>query len=222
METSHAPGSVNQSLSNSRLWDWRAALLAVAIVEISSTRLVATEWTPFLYFTQTMGFIGVILGLALGYSNFSRQTVIRIAAGYTFMLIPAQLLSAMEKTDWLWQDILALFDRLFISLDQFVRNKPVDDHLFFISIVTLVYWVIGLSAGYWLTRHGDFLNVVLPSGLAILTVQAFDSAQSKHIWELALFIFAALLLLGRMYFLQNHSFWKKTHFLLDRRSHKRS
>ena len=114
-----------------RLWDWRAALLAIAIVEISSTRLVATEWAPFLYFTQTMGFIGVILGLALGYSNFSRQTVIRLAVGYTFVLIPAQLLSAVERTDWLWRDILALFDRLFISLDQFIRNKPVDDPFIF-------------------------------------------------------------------------------------------
>lgn len=214
METSHAPGSANQDFSNSRVWDWRAALLAVAIVEISSTRLVVTEWAPFLYFTQTMGAIGVILGLALGYSKFSRQTVVRLSAGYTLLLIPAQLLSAVEKTGWLWNDILALLDRLFISLDQFIRNIPVYDPLFFISIVTLVYWIIGLAAGYWLTRHSDFLNVVLPSGLAILTVQAFDRAQSKHIWELALFLFAVLLLMGRMYFLQNRSFWKKTNFLL--------
>jgi len=214
METSQTPGSVNQKLSDSRVWDWRATLLTIAIVEISSARLVVTDWAPFLYFTQTMGVIGVVLGLALGASHFSRQTVLRLSAGYTFMLIPAQLLSAVEKTGWLWHDILALFNRLFISLDQFIRNKPVYDHLFFISIVTLIYWLIGLAAGYWLTRHRDFLNVVLPSGLAILTVQAFDSVQSKHIWELGLFLFAALLLMGRMYFLQNHSFWKKTHFLL--------
>jgi transglutaminase-like putative cysteine protease/uncharacterized membrane protein len=214
METSHAPVNVNQNLSNSRIWDWRAAILTLALLEISSTRLVVTEWAPFLYFTQTMAFWGVILGLALGYSNFSRPAVLRIAAGYTFMLVPTQLLSTVEKTDWLWLDILVLFERLFFSLDQFIRNKPVYDHLFFISIVTLIYWGIGVSAGYWLTRHGDFLNVVLPPGLAILTVQAFDSVESKHVWELALFLVVALLLLGRIYFLQNNSFWKKTHFLL--------
>ena len=198
-----------------RLWDWRAAFLAIALVEISSARLVATEWTSFLYFTQTMGFVGVILGLALGASSFSRQTVMRLAAGYTLLLIPAQLLSATERTDWLWQDIVTLLNRLFISLDQFITNKPVEDSLFFVSIVTLAFWVIGLCAGYWLTRHRGFLSVVLPSGLAILTVQAFDSAKSKHIWEFALFIFVSLLLLGRMYFLQNHSFWKKTNFLIS-------
>jgi transglutaminase-like putative cysteine protease len=214
MEISRTPSHVNQNLSNGRIWDWRAALLVVAMVEIASTRLVVTEWAPYLYFTQTMSFLGVILGLALGYSTFSRPAAIRIAAGYTLMLVLSQLLSTVEKTDWLWLDIVALFERLFFSLEQFIRNKPVYDHLFFVTIVTLIYWGIGVSAGYWLTRHMDFLNVVLPSGLAILTVQAFDSAESKHVWELALFLIAALLLLGRIYFLQNSSFWKKTHFLL--------
>ena len=214
METSPAPGSANHNLSNRHTWDWKAALLVIAIVEISSTRLVATEWAPFLYFTQTMGFIGVILGLALGYSSFPRKTVTRLWVGYTLILVTAQLLSTVEKTDWLWLDILALFERLFFSLIQFIRNQPVYDHLFFVSIMTLIYWSIGVSAGYWLNRHRDFLNVVLPSGVAILTVQAFDSIQTKHIWELALFFIASLLLLGRIYFLQNSSFWKKNRFLL--------
>jgi len=210
-----APDSLDQRSSNHRLLDWRAALLTIALVEISSTRLVVTEWTSFLYFTQTMGFIGVVLGLALGSSHFSRQTVTRLSIGYTLFLFPAQLLRATERTDWLWPDVVSLFGRLFTSLVQFIKNQPVDDSLFFTSVVTLVYWIIGLSAGYRLTRHKNFLHVVLPSGLAILTVQAFDAIDSKHIWELAFFIFAALLLLGRMYFLQNQTFWKKSNFLLS-------
>jgi transglutaminase-like putative cysteine protease len=104
---------------------------------------------------------------------------------------------------------------LFNSLDLLIKNQPVDDPLFFISVVTLIYWLIGLSAGYWIARHQSFLAVVLPSGLAILTVQAFDAVESKHIWELAFFIFVCLLLLGRIYFLQSHSFWKQTYFLLS-------
>ncbi len=214
MEPSSALVSGKQNLSSSRLWDWKAAFLVLVLLQVSSLRLVVTEWAPFLYFTQTMGFVGLVLGLVLGYSNFSRQAVIRLAAGYTFILIPAQLLSAVEKTGWLWQDILALLERLFFSLEQFIRNKPVHDSLFFVSVVTLIYWFIGLAAGYWLNRHRNFLNVVLPSGMAILTIQAFDPIQTKHIWYLAFFTFEALLLLGRMYFLENRSFWNKSRFLL--------
>ena len=205
--------SVSHS-SNDRLWDWRAVFLAIAIVEISSTRLVETEWVPFLYLTQSMGFFGLILGLALGISNFSRQTVIRLSTGYTLVLLPAQLLKVTHRTEWLWQDVVSLLERLFISLIQFIKNQPVDDYIFFISIVTFIYWIIGLSAGYWLTRHRNFLNVVLPSGLAMLTVHAFDANTSKHIWEIAIFIFISLLLLGRTRFLQNKAVWEKKRFLL--------
>ena len=167
MEISPAPGKVGQRSSNDRLLDWRTVLLAVAIVEISGARLASTHWTPFLYFTQAMGFAGLIIGLALGYSNFSRQTVIRLVVGYTLVLIPIQLLKATERTELFWRDLAALSGRLFISVDLFIRNKPVEDQLFFVSIVTLVYWFIGLSAGYWLARHKNFLIVVIPSSLAI-------------------------------------------------------
>ena len=215
MEISSASSDVNQNLSNERFWDWRTAILAIALVEIAGARLAATEWAGFLYFTQTMGFAGVVLGLALGVSRFSRQTVIRLSAGYTLLLLPVQLLLATERTGWLWQDIMSLLGSLFISLDQIIKNRPVYDPLFFISIVTIIFWIIGLSAGYWLTRHGNFLNVVLPPGLAMLIVQAFDPAESGRVWELAVFIFTSLLLLGRIYFLKNHSFWKKTNFLIS-------
>jgi hypothetical protein len=97
--------------------------------------------------------------------------------GYTLVLIPIQLLKASERTELFWRDLAAIFGRLFISFDLFIRNKPVEDQLFFVSIVTLVYWFIGLSAGYWLARHKNFLGVVIPSSLAILTVHAFDAAQ---------------------------------------------
>lgn len=214
MEKPSSTSNSTQLLLGERLWDWRMVLLTIALVEISSARLVITKWASFLYFTQTIGFFGVILGLVLGYSYFSRKAVLRLAAGYTLILVPAQLLQAVEKTDWLWQDIVVLFSRLLISLGQLIKGQPVYDQLFFVSLVTLGYWIIGICAGYWLTRHKNFLSVILPSGLAILIVQIFDPYVSSRGWGLAFYIFVALLLLGRMYLLENRSSWKKTQFLL--------
>lgn len=203
-----------QNAPAARLWDWKAALLTLALVQISSARLALTEWEPFLYFTQTMSFLGVVLGLALGYSRFSRAAAVRIAAGYTFILVNAQLLGAVERTDWVWRDIVALFERLVYSLGQFITNKPVYDHLFFLSLATLAYWLIGIFSSYWLTRHRDFLNIVLPPGAAILTVQAFDPPPLARAGVMGAFVLIALLLLARLYFLKNLSFWRKTNFLL--------
>jgi transglutaminase-like putative cysteine protease len=216
MEKSFTGNAASQYDSQKvRSWDWRAALLIIAIVEISSTRLVITEWVPFLYFTQTIGLMGAILGLALGVSAYSTRTILRLALGYTLILIPAQLLPAIERTDWLWQDLLSLLTRWVASLIQFIKGQPVYDQLFFTSLVTLGYWTIGLCAGYWLIRRRDFLSAILPSGLAMLIIQNFDAGQPTRLWGLGLYVFMALLLLGRMYFLENQTFWKKAHFLVS-------
>ena len=214
MEKSSSTRDSNQHKLTERTWDWRLAFLTIALVEISSTRLVITKWASYLYFTQTIAGVGVLLGLAIGYSYFSRKAAIRLALGYTMILIPAQLIKAVEEKDWLWQEFAELFNRLFTSLSQLIRNQPVYDQLFFVSLVTLGYWIIGICAGYWLTRHGNFLGVILPAGVAMLIVQVFDPYVPTRAWGLAVYIFTALLLLGRMYLLESRSSWKKTQFLL--------
>ena len=214
MKISPSANDAAQALTDRRMWDWRAALLVIFLVEISSSRLVITKWVDLLYFTQTLAFAGVIVGLALGYSSFSRKTVIRFVAGYTLVLVPAQLLNAVEKSDWLWQDIVVLLDRLLIATSQFIKSEPVYDDLFFVSIVSMGYWIIGLCAGYWLTRHRNFLSAAIPSGLVMLIVQIFDPFVPLRVWGLAFYIFTALLLLGRLNFLDNHSNWKKSNFLV--------
>lgn len=215
MERSPANSSDKEtSTSYASTWDWRAILLTAALVEISSSRLVITEWVPYLYFTQTISLAGVILGFVLGYSYFSRKAVIRIAVGYSLILLPFQMLDAVERTDWVWPDLVVLFNRLFTSLAQFVKGQPVYDQIFFLALVTTGYWIIGISAGYWLTRHRDYLNTILPSCLAMLVVQVFDPAESRRMWALAFYLFAALLLMGRLFFLENQLYWKKTRFLL--------
>lgn len=200
---------------NDRLWDWRAAVLTLFLLQISSLRLVVTEWVPFLYFTQTMIFLGGVLGLALGYTKFSSWGVFLLAAAYTFLLPTAQLLGAIEKTGWLWHDLLSLSERLLVALNLFINKKPVYDPLFFASIMTFTFWMIGVYSGYKLSRGMDFLGVVILPATALLVIQAFDAPNSQHIWELALFIFTSLLLMGRISFLNDRVRWKTTRFLLS-------
>ena len=64
MEKSSSTRDSNQHKLTERTWDWRLAFLTIALVEISSTRLVITKWASYLYFTQTIAGGGVLLGLA--------------------------------------------------------------------------------------------------------------------------------------------------------------
>ncbi len=202
-----------RSLSN-RKWDWQAAALVVALVQISAARLVITEWAPFLYFIQTIGFFGTILGLALGYSSFERKGVMRFTFWYALFIIPAHLLNATERTDLLWQDLLALASRFFASLAQFLRDQPTYDPLFFVALVCIGYWVISVWSSYQLVRNRNFLPAVLPAGIAMLIVQLFDPARSIRVWGLAIYILISMLLLGRLFFLENQETWKKSRVLV--------
>lgn len=175
----------------------------------ASTRLAITDWTPLLTVTQTLGILGVALGLALGYSAFSARAARWFAFCYGAFLIPAQWLKILEeRAEWLGDDLSALSARLFDSFSQLVQSQPVYDPLFFLALVSFLSWGIGVYCAYQLTRHRNYLRAVLPPAAALLMVQAYDNLAPLRGWILALYIFLALLLMGRMYYLENKLHWK--------------
>jgi transglutaminase-like putative cysteine protease len=191
--------------------DWQATLLVVSLVQLASTRLAITEWVPSLNVTQVLSLYAVVLGLALGYSNLTRRNVIWMAIEYGLLVIPLQLISATERTENIYEDLRHLFGRVFESFDLFFRSQPVYDTLFFVLLTSVGLWVVGLYAGYHFSRHGSYLNTVVPPGLIILIVQIYDPWMPLRAWGLALYIFVALALLGRMHYTVNKARWKKQH-----------
>ena len=65
------------------------------------------------------------------------------------------------------------------------------------------------SAGYALTRHQNFLLASLPSFLGILIIQSYDNVIASRLLLIGFFILFALLLLGRLNFLNQQSQWKQ-------------
>lgn len=194
-----------------RPWDWQAAVLTILLVQITSGRLVISEWVPFLSIVQVLSLFAVVLGLVMGYSSFTRRQVIFAGIEYGLLLIPMQLLSTIERTDSLYIDLREIFVRLFNSFTLFVQNQPVYDTLFFVTFSSIGFWIIGLHAGFQLARHRNFLNIVVPSGLVILIIQLYDPWVPFRAWGVAIYIFLGLILLGRLYFLENRTAWKTKH-----------
>lgn len=194
-----------------RAWDWQAAILTIILVQLAATRLAMSEWVPFLRVVIILSFYAVSLGLIIGYSSFTRRNAIWIGIEYGLLLIPRQLLNAVETidtTDPLYMSLRGILIRLFDSLVFLAQNQPVYDTLFFLTLASLGFWIIGLHAGYQLARHGNFLKITIPSGLAMLIIQIYDPWVSLRAWALAFYIFFALALLGRFYFLENKNDWK--------------
>ena len=193
-----------------RWWDLPAALLLLASLITAATRLTATRWTEHLSLVQTLTLLGTILGLALGQSRFSPFVARFLAFGYGLCLIPWQLgLTVGDNLEWL--DRLALIgNRLLITIDQVIRQKPVSDNLFFLTLMSLLFWTLSVYAGYSLTRHAHPWRAILPIGLALIVIHTYDSFFNIRTWFLAGYLFFALLLVARLHFLNRHSRWKQT------------
>jgi transglutaminase-like putative cysteine protease len=197
--------------SSDRWWDLPAALLLLAALATAIRRLMITEWTEDLSLVGVVAFLGVVAGLALGVSRFSSRQAAAIALVYGLFAIFWQLGLTVEGSIR-WNDrVASLITRIGIGLDRLVRQEAVPDALIFLLMVSGLAWTLSAHAGYTLTRHGRAWRAVIPTGVAMLVVQTYDSLLPLRGWLLALYIFFALLLLARLAYLQRHIQWQEAH-----------
>ncbi|MGE5250888.1 MAG: transglutaminaseTgpA domain-containing protein [Bacteroidota bacterium] len=201
-----------------RSWDWPLAILLFLLLQVAAARLVITDWTPYLFFTQTLSAFSVALGLALGYSRFSPRLVRWLAFLYSLVVLPWQMTVAVEAEASFSERLAVVGGRLWFSLVEFFTRKPVEDGLFFVAIVSLAFWIVGLTAGYAFTRYNNTLGALIPAGVATLIVQLYDGFVPLRIWGLALYLFLALLYVGRIYLKQNRKLWDDRRVLVTAES----
>ena len=196
-------------------WDWPAVALLFILLQVLASRLVTTTWTPHLNFIQTFTTMGSVIGLALGYSQFKRRSARWISFGYMFIMLPLIWTRVIDDQVELDERLLSVAGRLLYSISEFFSRRPVEDPLFFVAVMSIMFWVISASAGFRLTRHQNFLAMVLPSAIGLLVIQHYDNGIASRIWFLAFFIFIALFLLGRLNFLQDQKHWRERRVFLS-------
>ncbi|MGZ9226520.1 MAG: transglutaminase family protein, partial [Anaerolineales bacterium] len=192
-----------------RWWDWPAIALLFVLLQTVAARLVSTSWTPFLYLTQTCTYIGFVVGAALGYSQFQRRTVRWLTFFYMLIMLPLQWTLVIDQQVSLEEQLGSVAGRLFFSVSDFFGRRPVEDPFFFVAIMTIAFWIMSSSAGFQLARRQNYLAAVLPSAIGLLVIQSYDNSVQGRVWILAFFAFIALLLLGRLNFLQNQKSWRE-------------
>jgi len=190
-----------------RVWDWPSAVLFFFLLQTAAARLVITDWTPFLFFTQTLSAFGVALGLALGYSAFGKRTVTWLAILYSLVILPWQMTLAVDAEAPFLERLASIGGRLGFSAVQFFTRQPVEDGIFFVAFVSLAFWVVSITSGYALARHENYLATVLPGGLITLLIQIYDFYIPVRIWGFGLYVFLSLLLLGRLYLNRSKLAW---------------
>jgi len=206
---------MEKSPAQGRWWDWAAIALLFVLLQTFAARLVTTSWTPFLYLTQTCTYIGYVVGAALGFSQFQRRTVRWLTFFYMLIMLPLQWTLVIDQQVSLEEQLASVAGRLFFSTSDFFAQRPVEDPFFFVAIMTIAFWIISSSAGFQLTRRQNYLAAVLPSAIGLLIIQSYDNSVQGRVWILAFFAFIALLLLGRLNFLENQKSWRERRVFLS-------
>ena len=198
-----------------RWWDWSSIFLLFLLLETVASRLVTTNWTPFLFLGQTLTYFGFLIGTVLGYTRFSPRTARWVSFLYMIILLPLQWTLVIDQSASLEEQLLSVGGRLFFSFSEFFARHPVEDPLFFIALITLAFWIISSSAGFRLTRDQNYLMAVIPSAIALLVIQNYDNAVPGRIWIMAFYALIALLLLGRLNNLENKKSWRERRVFLS-------
>lgn len=196
-------------------WDWTSVILLFSLLQTVATRLVVTEWTTFLHLVQGFTSLGFIIGISLGYSTFSRRRARWLSFWYMLIMIPLQWTSIISDEVSLEEKISSISGRLLYSISDFFSRRPVEDPLFFVAIMSIVFWLLSASAAYQLLRHQKFLRAALPAAIGILVIQNYDNAVAGRVWIIGFFALTALLLLGRLTFLEEQKRWKSKRVFLS-------
>ena len=206
-----------QKITDNRWWDFLAALLLIIAMLTSATRLVATKWVSQLSLVQNIAVWGTLAGLALGKSKFPRWLVFLFTVAYGIYVIPWQLgLTMAEGIEWR-ERLISMAGRIQMVIQDILAHRDVQDNLFFLMLMALLYWVIGVYAGFQLVRNGSIWRAILPAGLAVFVIHAFDSLLDSRAWYLPVYIFLSLMLLARVNFLRQRKKWEaaRTHIPAD-------
>ncbi|MCL4559397.1 MAG: transglutaminase domain-containing protein [Chloroflexi bacterium] len=191
-----------------RWWDWVTAFSLMILLITSSTRLYATHWTNYLERIQYLAFLGGLIGLALGQSRFSPRLVKWLAFGYTLFAIPWQLgETAGVGVPW-DQRLNSLITRISIATNEVFHYQSVQDPILFLFLMALLFWLVSLISGYFLTRYGKPWQAILPAGIIMIVISHYDPGLAISGNYLAIYVFFSLLLLGRVTFLRYRAEWR--------------
>jgi transglutaminase-like putative cysteine protease len=191
------------------LWDFPSTVILFLVLVATGQRLNNTHWAIGLGTATILSLIGVGLGLVLGFSRFRHGIVSWLTFGYSIPVVVLALGSNLYSgISWL-ERFASLSNRLADSIDLFIKNKPVQDTTLFVVFITLVFWIIGLFAGYAMARFGNFIGAVMPAGVVFVIIQLYDSGRGSNDTLLAVYFILALLFLGRLTFVQKRQLWKE-------------
>jgi transglutaminase-like putative cysteine protease len=198
-----------------RWFDIPTILIFLLALWIAGLRLQVTNWTEHLTNIEYALLLAALIGLVIGFSGFNSRTSRWLVIAYSVIGITWQL-SLLMPAELSWSEkLLKLLQTLRLSTANFLTNQPVQGTLLFLAFMLAAFWMVGLLAGYHLTRHGRPWIPMAIIFSAFLIIDYYPPyVKSRYVFS-ALFVLFMLFMVGRLHYLHTQNDWKEKRALID-------
>jgi hypothetical protein len=220
ISTSDSP---SYPVQDSRWWDWPSAILVILLMLTASGRLVTTRWTDALGVVMDYVILGAILGMALGRSQYHPILVILTSLAYGILIIPWRLGVAMSQgVNWA-ERVYNMVGRIKSIVEQIINQTDVTDSFLFVVLMSCLFWIISVNAGYVLTRYANAWRIILPAGLTVMVIHYYHNCPVVNLRQcvnidvrhgsslIAVYLLLSLLLVARIYYIRQTRSWRQRH-----------
>ena len=199
-----------KNIPNKRWRDFWLALFTLAAITLVAARLWATEWTGELYVLVYITFLAGLSGLVLGFSRFSPLFSALLSSVYGVFTI-GWLFGTTVEIEMTWRERILnyLLWRLRIAIQQYRGGAAVKDPILFLTVAAVLLWILASVTAFLVIRRGSTWSMLLPLGLVVLVIGQYDQDLMRNTRYMMTFLYLALLIIGRMTFLNNRQQWQR-------------
>ena len=201
------------ALTPSEGWVTVALLLAMNLVVVFTVQ--NSGWVTPAPRLWLVALLALLLGLGL--AKVQGPLLLRIVLHLAFLAVGLGV-SVAETANTLDGGPAAKFNEVFTRLDAWLVAAAgqgiSNDRLPFMFILVASTWLIMYLSTWFTFRLRWAWVAIIPPALALMTNETYQS-NSHYVAPLLFFLLFAILLMGRMYFLQRSMFWR-VHQLLQR------
>lgn len=196
-----------------RWWNFPAAIMLLAAFMMTALKIQSTNWTEDLHLMNWLTFIGFILGIGLGYSQFRGFVSKLFIILYSILIVPFAI-GTTYNSGILWMSRFeSMYGRVYFSIEQLLGNVRIEDPILFFIFLCLLVWFTAISGGFLLSRTAQPWTPILFSGVTIFTSEFYD--QIGNNLYTAFFIFFVLVFLAQNYFIESNRNWRSKGIPVD-------
>ena len=200
---------------NRRYNDIPSLVLLGTFLGIVSIYLQTTKWSDNLELVTLLAVGGFLFGVIVGKSSFDQLSGFWLIVVYSLLIIPLAIGLTLETSILIVDTLIYEVQQTGYSIHEFALGGEVTSPILFLSLLTIVFWIIGVFGGFNYVRKGIFIYSVLLGFILLVLIDFILPATERNHIITGLATFIALLLIIRTNSIRIKRDWRESKPTLD-------